>query len=87
MNHERYHDECPKEDPLTLLLMRIIASGGELFATHYDGTKICVVGIAYKAYNEPVILYKEWNSNKKLAMDASLGVNYIDINKKSLMEE
>lgn len=74
VQHDRYHDVCPKTSLPQVLFDRIDRADGDFPAAFEDGTKIHIIGIAYNNRG-PVILYREWLGTEKLALsfDEAIG--------------
>lgn len=85
VQHERYHDQCPKVSSVEKLFHELEKNSGDLIVVNKAGIKIHIVGIAYKAVDEPIIIYREWMSNNKKTIDFSEIKNYYDHNGKSLI--
>ena len=80
VQHERYHDECPKLSSVMILFSKIEKSDCDLIAAHkITGNKIHIVGIGYLCGNTTVI-YREWKSFENKAMNISEITNYHDRN-------
>ena len=78
VQHSRYHDECPKLFSQEVLFSKIVKAGGDLIAANEDGTKIHIIGIAYKSAGDPVILYMDWGNATKKAMGWTQVIYYHD---------
>lgn len=77
VQHERYHDECPKVNEQELLFNKLVQSNGDLIVADKLGTKIHIIGIAFKGTG-PVILFRDWDSDVKQVMDWSWIYEYHD---------
>ena len=82
VQHERYHDECPKESPLIKLISKIEKNDCDLLAAHKTkGDKIHIIGIRYACKNTEVFYY-EWNDDLTNVKKMSISeiANYCDHN-------
>lgn len=66
VQHDRYHDVCPKTSLPQVLFDKLDRADGDLPAA-YNGEKIHIIGIAFNNRG-PVILYREWLGTEKLAL-------------------
>ena len=85
VQHERYHDQCPKTSSVGKLFYKLEKSGGDLIAANKAGIKIHIVGIAYKAIDKPIVIYHEWTNDNKKVIDFSEIKNYHDYDGNSLI--
>jgi hypothetical protein len=69
VQHDRYHDVCPKTSLPQVLFDKLDRADGDLPAA-YNGEKIHIIGIAFNNKG-PVILYREWLGTAKLAVPFS----------------
>jgi hypothetical protein len=69
VQHDRYHDVCPKTSLPQVLFDKLDRADGDLPAV-YNGEKIHIIGIAFNNKG-PVILYREWLGTAKLAVPFS----------------
>ena len=67
VEHNRYHDVCPKTQLPQVLFDRILRANGDFPAAFEDGTKIHIIGIAFNNKG-PVVIYREWLGTEKLAL-------------------
>ena len=73
VQHDRYHDVCPKSSLPQVLFDKIDRANGDLFAAFEDGTKIHIIGIAFNNRG-PVVIYREWLGTEKLAMSFDVAI-------------
>lgn len=59
--HERYHDECPKQDVIERLFYALMREKGDLICADRAGNKIHVIGFYWDADGIKVE-YREWAS-------------------------
>ena len=59
--HERYHDECPKQDVIERLFYSLVREKGDLVCADHAGNKIHVVGFYWDAEGIKVE-YRDWAS-------------------------
>lgn len=66
VQHDRYHDVCPKTSLPQVLFDKLDRASGDLPAVYLD-EKIHIIGIAFNNRG-PVVLYREWLGTEKLAL-------------------
>lgn len=59
--HERYHDECPKQDVIERLFYSLVREKGDLVCADRAGNKIHVIGFYWDADGIKVE-YRDWAS-------------------------
>lgn len=69
VQHDRYHDVCPKTSLPQVLFDKIDRANGDLPVAYHD-EKIHIIGIAFNNKG-PVILYRGWLGTAKLAVPFS----------------
>ena len=67
VQHERYHDECPKVSKLCTQLFK----HNEPTVCTYDGKKYWLVGMRYDIGTKQAVI-KEWNSKSCLFIDEDI---------------
>lgn len=67
VQHDRYHDECPKSSSPQVLFDKIDREHGDYPVAFEDGTKIHLIGVAFNNRG-PVVIYREWMGSEKLAL-------------------
>ena len=61
VRHDRYHDECPKADPLASLAEMLAREGGSL-PVNADGEKLKVSGILWEG-GEAYLHFTDWSGS------------------------
>jgi hypothetical protein len=85
VQHDRYHDVCPKLDSKALLFDKIIEANGDLPVANSDGIKKRIAGIAF-AEGEWYILYHDWdNPSKGMYMPFTSIFDYHDADGKQII--
>ena len=69
VQHDRYHDVCPKSSLPQVLFDKLDRANGDLPVAYHD-EKIHIIGIAFNNKG-PVIIYREWLGTAKIAVPFS----------------
>ena len=69
VQHDRYHDVCPKSSLPQVLFDKLDRANGDLPVAYHD-EKIHIIGIAFNNKG-PVIIYREWLGTTKIAVPFS----------------
>ena len=59
VKHDRYHDDCPKQDVIERLFYALMREKGDLICADRAGNKIHVIGFCWDAYGIKVE-YRDW---------------------------
>ena len=87
VQHERYHDECPKMSSVMMLFSKLEKNDCYLIAAHKTtGEKIHIIGIRYACKNTEVY-YCKWSDNLTNVKKMSISeiTNYHDCNGNNLI--
>ena len=85
VQHERYHDECPKTSLAQKLFCKLEQNNYDLIAaSNKTGDKIHIIGINC-LIKGVMIIFTDWDDNESKTMDLSELKNYHDCNGNDLI--
>ena len=83
VQHNRYHDICPKSSLLQILFDKLDRANGDL-PVAYHGEKIHIIGIAFDNKG-PVIICREWLGTAKIVVPFSEVSAMVDLDGNALV--